>query len=69
MGALQDPRRTYELGNIIVTIFGKYSLSQNITVIAWNILKQSYEYLNMQILKSTFPNWEDTCFFLKVVLV
>lgn len=41
MGALQDPRRTYELGNIIVTIFGKYSLSQNITVIRWNILKQS----------------------------
>ena len=41
MGALQDPRRTYELGNIIVTIFGKYSLSQNITVIWRNILKQS----------------------------
>lgn len=33
MGALQDPRRAYELGNIIITIFGKYSLSQNITVI------------------------------------
>ena len=42
MGALQDPRRTYELGNIIVTIFGKYSLSQNITVIWQNILKQNY---------------------------